>query len=283
MPEAGGRLKLFDSHCHLDMEEFHGDVEDALARASQAGVRRALLASCDEASSFEVLKLATEKSGPEIELLASAGVHPHDAAGVAAGLPGALTDLFMCESVFAIGETGLDFYYDNSPRHVQAEIFERHIEWARKAGKPLLVHLRNAANRSAGDAYGEAMALMRLNSADQCGGVIHCFSGDKNDARTALDLGFYVSFAGPLTYPKAELLREAAAYVPLDRTLCETDSPYLAPQSRRGKRNEPAFVREVYEKLAQTRNISLETLADSIWENGERLFARVNPKPQAKP
>jgi TatD DNase family protein len=115
---------------------------------------------------------------------------------------------------------------------------------------------------------------MRLNKADECGGVIHCFSGGKRDARAALDLGFYISFAGPVTFPKADELREAAGYIPLDRMLCETDSPYLAPQGRRGKRNEPAFVLETYEKLAEVRNIPMSELAGAIWENGERLFLK---------
>ena len=146
------------------------------------------------------------------------------------------------------------------------------IEWAKRAKKPIIVHLRNAANRGEGDAYREACDIMKKNSAGEQGGVIHCFSGDRPDAKTALDLGFYISFAGPLTYPKSESLRDAAAYVPLDRILCETDSPYLAPQSRRGRRNEPAFVPEVYETLANIKKTGLERLAEAIWENGETLF-----------
>jgi TatD DNase family protein len=145
------------------------------------------------------------------------------------------------------------------------------MEWAERAKKPILVHLRNAPSRDAGDAYGDAMAAI-ANHPKLSGGVIHCFSGVVDDARRALDLGFYISFAGPVTYPKSSELREAAAYIPTDRILCETDSPYLAPQTRRGKRNEPAFVREVYEKIAQARGTSLDEFSASVWENGERLF-----------
>jgi TatD DNase family protein len=273
--ETNGAISLVDSHCHLDMEEFSGEVAETLKRARDAGVRRVLLAACDEASSFAVLKLA--KSGdegmfPGVEVWASAGVHPHEASAVSKGLPDELTDLSSNKLVAAIGETGLDFHYDNSPRLDQAEVFERHIVWAKRARKPLIIHLRNANVRSDGDAYREAGALMKKNSADDCGGVIHCFSGERGDAKSALDLGFYISFAGPVTYQKSETLREVARYVPLDRLLCETDSPYLAPQGKRGRRNEPAHVHFVYETISKARDIPLSDLARAVWENAENLF-----------
>jgi TatD DNase family protein len=279
-------IKLFDSHCHLDAEEFREDFDLVLARAFEAGVARLLMAADSEVSSREVLKLAGKKSekngqgeaSPESpEIWASIGIHPHEAEGALEGgdIPkGLLSLLDMPEGnlIVAIGETGLDFFYDDSPRTAQAEAFERQILWAKSARKPVIVHIRNAANRSEGDAGREAMAIMRNCGADACGGVIHCFSGDKRDAKAALDMGFYISFAGPVTYPKADELRKTAAYVPLDRLLCETDSPYLAPQGRRGKRNEPAFVRDAYEKIAGVRNLPLEEFAAAVWENGERLF-----------
>lgn len=266
------QIKLFDSHCHLDMEDFKGRVDEALKNAYDAGVRRVLLAACDEMSSYEAIRLAEKEKNGRVKVWASAGVHPHDASGVAAGLPEELTDLSANTHVVAIGEMGLDFYYDNSPRKVQSEVFEWQIEWAKRAGKPIIVHLRNAEKRAYGDAYREAIAIMKKTDASACGGVIHCFSGEMDDARSALDMGFYISIAGPVTYPKAQSLRDVAAYVPLDRLLCETDSPYLAPQSRRGKRNEPALVREVYEKIAEVRKIPLEELAEAAWQNGDRLF-----------
>jgi TatD DNase family protein len=266
-------MRLFDTHCHLDMKEFRDDLPDVLDRAARAGVARLLLAACDEASSYEVLRIARENpKDSRVAIIAAAGVHPHEASSVKDGLPDELTDLTANKLVAAVGETGLDFHYDNSPRDIQSMSFERHIDWARHASKPLIVHLRNADVRSEGDAYKEAIALMKVNNADECGGVIHCFSGDKKDAKAALDLGFYISFAGPVTYPKAENLREAAAYVPPDRLLCETDSPYLAPQGHRGKRNEPAFVSETYGKVAEVRGMTTEALAEIIWVNGERLF-----------
>ncbi len=265
---------LFDSHCHLDMEAFRGRVEDVLKRAYDAGVRRVLLVACDETSSYDVIRIASEFKNSGIETWAAVGVHPHEASGVAGGLPEELTDLSANPYVVAIGEMGLDYYYDHSPRDVQAEVFEQQIAWARNAGKPIIVHLRNAEKRAEGDAYHDAIHILKRAGASDCGGIIHCFSGEVSDARAALDLGFYISFAGPITYPKATMLREAAAFVPLDRVLCETDSPYLAPQSRRGKQNEPALVREVYEKMAEVRKIPLDKLAETTWQNADRLFGK---------
>ncbi len=256
------------------MEEFGGKVDEILLRAYDAGVRRILLAACDERSSYEVLRIASQSGDEGVEIWAASGVHPHDASGVQAGLPDELTDLSSNARVVAIGEMGLDYYYDNSPRDVQAQVFAWQIEWARRAGKPIIVHLRNAADRQEGDAYRDAIRIMREGHASDCGGVIHCFSGDLADAKAALDMGFHISFAGPLTYPRAQALRDVAAYVPLERILCETDSPYLAPQSHRGRRNEPAYVRHVYEKMAEVRSIALEKLAATVWENGERLFGK---------
>ncbi|MDR1471473.1 MAG: TatD family hydrolase [Synergistaceae bacterium] len=265
------RLKLFDSHCHLDMEAFHDDRDEVISRASEAGVVRLLLAACDEASSIEVLRMA-RNSDERVEIWASSGVHPHEASSVKQGLPPSLEALASNDETAAIGEIGLDYYYDNSPREIQRAAFELQLEWAARADKPVLVHLRNAPLRESGDAYGEAMSMIKNHPALERGGVIHCFSGDVGDARTALDIGFYISFAGPVTYPKAADLRSAAAFVPLDRILCETDSPYLAPLSRRGRRNEPALIRETYMKIAELRGISLESLAKEVWRNGERLF-----------
>ena len=270
-----GEIRLFDSHCHLDMEAFGGDFDAVVSRAAEAGVRCALLAACDVRSSFEVIRIAREVKRPDIAFLASAGVHPHEAVSVRGGLPRGLEELADALEVVAIGEIGLDYYYDNSPRDVQITVFESQMEWAERAKKPILVHLRNAASRDAGDAYGQAMTAI-ANHPKLQGGVIHCFSGGIGDARRALDMGFYISFAGPVTYPKSSELREAAAYVQTDRILCETDSPYLAPQTKRGRRNEPALVREVYEKIAQTRGVSMDEFSVSVWENGERLFGNIS-------
>jgi TatD DNase family protein len=265
-------VRLFDSHCHLDMEDFSGDIDGVLARAFEAGVRMLLLAACDEASSAEIFRLKERYGGRGIKILASAGIHPHEAAGESIPFPPEFTGMAYREGMAAVGEIGLDYYYENSPRNIQMEVFERQLDWAAEAGKPVIIHLRNAADRVSGDAYGEAMSVLRKRRSGLAGGVIHCFSGGLEDARAALDMGFYISIAGPVTYPKANELRDVAAFVPPDRLLCETDSPYLAPRARRGKRNEPALVREVYLAISEARGVSLEALASAVWDNGERLF-----------
>jgi TatD DNase family protein len=257
------------------MEEFGGDVGDVLARARAAGVCRAMLAACDERSGIEVVRLAERYKESGVELLASVGIHPHEAALVR-NLPAGMRSMSRAKEVSAIGEMGLDYYYDNSPRNIQRDIFELQLELASDVKKPVIVHLRGSKERVLGDAYAEAMSVMKNYPGLR--GVIHCFSGNTDDARAALDMGFYISFAGPVTYPKAAELREAAAYVPIGRLLCETDSPYLAPQSKRGKRNEPAFVRAVYDKIAEIRGISFESLAETVWENGENLFGPAGPQ-----
>jgi len=253
------------------MEEFKDDLDEVLASAADAGVKRILLAACDERSSSKIAQMASRKNTAGVEFLASAGVHPHEAENVGNGLPDELVELSRKPETAAIGEIGLDFYYDNSPRATQRKVFEQMLDLAVQVRKPVLIHLRNAKIRSEGNAYSEAMSMMK-NFAGLTGGVIHCFSGDKGDARKALDIGFLISFAGPLTYPKADELREIAAYSPADRILCETDAPYLAPQSKRGRRNEPAQVRDVYEKLAELKNLALGEIAGIVWDNGERLF-----------
>lgn len=270
-----GEIKLFDSHCHLNMEEFRDKIDETLQRAATAGVRRLLLVAFDEPSSYDAVRIAGAGNPYGVFIQAAPGVHPHDADTVPHELPAELTDLADGRHVAAIGEMGLDYYYDNSPRDTQAQVFERQIEWAKRTGKPIVVHLRNAADRTQGDAYRDALRILRRVDAAACGGVIHCFTGEIPDARAALDLGFYISFAGVVTYPKAQALRDAAAFVPSDRILCETDSPYLAPQSRRGKRNEPALVREVYEKIAEVRKTPLAAFAAAVWQNGERLFGKL--------
>jgi len=253
------------------MKEFNDDLDEVLTRAAEAGVKRILLAACDEPSSRKAAQIASGKNTAGIELLASAGVHPHDADSVANGLPDELAQISLKPETAAIGEIGLDFYYDNSPRATQRKVFEQMLDLAVRTNKPVILHLRNAKIRSEGDAYSEAVSMIK-NFAGLSGGVLHCFSGNKTDARKALDMGYFLSFAGPLTYPKADELREIAVYSPADRILCETDAPYLAPQSRRGRRNEPALVLDVYEKLAELKDLALGEIAEIIWDNGKRLF-----------
>ncbi len=255
-------LKLIDTHCHLSMPQFKGQVEAIIDEAKAVGVERFVSVAFDEASSEEVVSLTDRYKGKGV--YASIGVHPHDSKGVAGGIPESLKGLAEKDRVVAIGETGLDYHYDHSPRGVQREVFALHINWAKEAKKPLIVHIR--------EAYRDALGLLKSEGADEVGGIIHCFSGEKNDAFAAIDMGFYVSFAGPLTYPNNLSLKEIAALLPVERLFCETDSPYLAPQAHRGKTNKPAYVRYVYEALSEAKGIGLDELARRLWDNAKALF-----------
>lgn len=253
---------LVDTHCHLEMDAFDADREGVLERAASQGVRWLVTVGTDEMSSLAATHLARRHAAQGV--FATVGVHPHEASAVAQGLPESLCALARQERVVAVGETGLDFFYDHSPREAQRRAFVLHVAWAREVAKPLVVHVR--------DAYDEALELLRAEGATSCGGVIHCFSGTWEHAVGALDLGFFISFGGPLTFSKNASLREVAARVPLDRLLCETDAPYLAPQPFRGKRNEPAHVVQVYHCLAEVRHMDRKDLAAAISRNAGTLF-----------
>ena len=263
---------LVDTHCHLNKEYYPDGLSEVFGKALKSDVKRLIFASADLASTREAVTLAEKHHGAP-EIWALAGVHPHEASSVSEGLPEELESLAMSNKVSAVGEIGLDFYYDNSPREIQGEVFRSQIRLAKKINKPVVIHVRDSAKRSSGDANSEMLAILNEESADLIGGVIHCFSGDRQNAIDALEMGFYISFAGPVTYPKNKALREIAMdTVPLDRILCETDSPYLAPQQIRGRTNEPCHVRDVYEMISMLKGMSLEEFAAAVKENGERLF-----------
>lgn len=263
---------LVDTHCHLNKKYYPDGLSQVFVNALNSDVKRLLLASVDLDSTKEAVALAEKHEGMP-ELWALAGVHPHEASSVSEGLPEELERLAVSSKVSAVGEIGLDFYYDHSPRETQREVFRWQIRLAKKIGKPIVIHVRDSVKRSSGDANSETLAILKEESADQIGGVIHCFSGDRQNALDALDLGFYISFAGPITYPKNQALREIAMEtIPLDRILCETDSPYLAPQQIRGKKNEPCHVRAVYEMISMLKSIPFEKFVEAVKENGERLF-----------
>lgn len=265
---------LVDTHCHLNKEYYPDGLSKVFENALKCDVKRLIFASADLASTREAVTLAEKHEGmPEIWALA--GVHPHEASSVSAGLPEELEELAKSTKVSAVGEIGLDFYYDNSPRDIQREVFRSQIRLAKRINKPVVIHVRDSAKRSSGDANSETLTILREESAERAGGVIHCFSGDAQNAMDALEMGFYISFAGPVTYPKNIALREIAMdIVPIDRILCETDSPYLAPQQIRGRTNEPCHVRAVYEMISMLKGMPLEEFAEAVKENGERLFCR---------
>jgi TatD DNase family protein len=244
------------------MEEFAPDLDEVLSRAAGAEVESILVVGSDEVGSAAALELV--KTRGKGGLFAAVGIHPHESSSAFSGIPNALKKMARSPEVVAIGETGLDFFYEHSPRDVQERVFAEHVALAKRVKKPLVVHVR--------DAYPEALEILKSEGAHECGGVIHCFSGSLEDAFTAIELGFFISFAGPLTYPKNAGLRDVAAALPLERLLCETDAPFLSPQPRRGRRNEPSNVAYVYQALAEAREIPLEECAGALWENASRLF-----------
>lgn len=252
---------LVDSHAHLDGKQFSHDLDEVVERARQADVNTILTIGCDLESSRASVDLALRYP----EIYASVGVHPHDALTLDQALLDELERMAeSIDKVVAIGEIGLDFYRDRSPREIQREAFRKQIRLARKLGKPVIVHDR--------DAHEEVLQILREENASEVGGVLHCFSGDLAMARACVEMGFLISFAGPLTYPKNDALRQIAAELPIDVMLVETDCPYLAPQGWRGKRNESAYVRSTAEKLAEVKGLSLEDVARTTSLNAFRLF-----------
>lgn len=252
---------LIDTHAHLDSAQFRDDLAEVVARAARNGIGSILTVGCDLESSRNSIDLALRFP----QIYASVGIHPHDAASVTSETLAELARMAeTVDKVVAIGETGLDFYRDRSPRSVQREVFREHIRLAKALGKPLIIHDR--------EAHDEILSIMAEEQAGEVGGVLHCFSGDLQMARTCIAMGFLISFAGPLTYPKNQSLRDTAKALPIDAMLVETDCPYLAPQGRRGSRNEPAFVRNTAEQLAELKGLSLEDVARITSLNAYRLF-----------
>ncbi len=253
---------LIDSHAHIQGKEYAGEVEAVIARAREAGVEKiiAVGGAGDMSSNTEAIALA--KTFPDI--YATVGMHPHDAKDVGADELKKLKELAAAPKVVAVGETGLDYYYDHSPREVQRRVFAEFIHLARETGLPIVVHERDAAN--------DAAQLLRGEGEGKIHGVIHCFTGDYEAACAYLNLGFYISFTGIITFKNAEPLREVVRKVPLERMFVETDSPYLTPVPHRGKRNEPAYVRYVAETIANLKRISLEEVARVTTQNVQALF-----------
>lgn len=254
---------LIDSHCHLDSKEFDSDREEVIHRALDAGVER-------------MVAIGTGDGPPDLEagirladrferFLATAGIHPHDAAKAAPEHYKNLAALLRHPKLVALGEIGLDYHYDFSPRDVQKAVFIEQMRIAADAGKPIVIHTR--------EAWDDTFALLEEHwEPHGIPGIMHCFSGGRAEAKRALDLGFYLSFGGIVTYPKALDVHESARLAPLDRILIETDSPYLAPVPKRGKRNEPALIVHTARRLAELREVSFEDIARATTENFNRLY-----------
>jgi TatD DNase family protein len=257
-------VKLIDSHCHLDDKQFDPDRAEVIARAREAGVERMMAIGTGDGPPD--LEAAVRLARQHDFIYATVGVHPHDAAKATPETFAALGALARESKVLAIGEIGLDYHYDFSPRVVQHEVFVEQLKLAATAGKPVVIHTR--------EAWEDTLALLREHASGA--GIIHCFSGGPEEARQALDLGFYLSFGGVVTFPKAEALRDAARIAPEDRLLVETDAPYLAPVPKRGKRNEPAFMVETARRLGEVRGVAPERIAEITTANFERLLLNCN-------
>jgi len=253
---------LVDSHCHLDFPDFDGEMDAVIERAGAAGVGY-MLTICTHVSRFDRVRAVVEGRS---NLRCSVGIHPHNVAEEPTVSSGDLVDLTKSDEVVAIGETGLDFYYDHSPRDAQEASFRTHIAAARETGLPVIVHSRDADERT-------AAVLADEHGIGDFSGVLHCFSSGPELAQAALDLGFYISASGIITFKKADELRAIFKDVPLDRLLVETDAPYLAPVPKRGKRNEPAYTAHTAEKLAEIKGISTAELAEATTDNFFRLFS----------
>jgi TatD DNase family protein len=252
-----------DSHAHLDDAAFDADRDEVIARARAAGLK--YLLTVGGCSGPDDLASGLPIAEQHDWMFTSVGIHPHEAARAAENHFESLQRAAANPKVVAIGEIGLDYYYDHSPREIQKQVLIRQLEIARASKLPIIIHCRDAWAD-----LGEIVAQHWHSSS--LGGILHCFTGAREEARRFLDWGFMVSFAGNVTFKKAENLHEAARFVPLDRLLTETDSPYLAPVPHRGKRNEPAFVVEVTRALAALRSISEEEMGRRAVENFIRFF-----------
>lgn len=260
---------LVDTHCHLNFNAYDDDRQQVIERATAAGVTRIINPGIDPQSSQEVIDLAAQHTG----VYAAVGVHPNSSAAFTAGTLAEIEALAAAPKVVAIGEIGLDYYWDKSPKEQQWAAFEAQLDLARRLLLPVIIHNRDASQ--------DVMAILENHAASlpadlrQRPGVLHSFSASSHIAERALQAGFYLGFTGPVTYNKADDLRAIARDVPLDRILVETDGPFLPPVPYRGKRNEPAYIPYIVERLAGLKQLTDEALAAATTENALRLFLMV--------
>ena len=259
-----------DSHAHLEGHRYDSDREQVIARARDAGVETIVaIGNGDGPANFDCgIRLAEKYEF----IYATIGIHPHEAKLADQPALERMEQLARRPKVIACGEIGLDYFYDHSPREVQQKAFIQQMELARAAKLPIVIHCRPSDGSE--DAWHDCLRLIQEQWAPSgLGGILHCFTGNADQAERALEMGFLVSFAGNVTFPKAQQIREAALQIPLDRMLIETDSPFLAPLPQRGKRNEPAFVREVARQLGELRGRSTEEIGAQTTENFRRFFS----------
>lgn len=251
-------LSIIDTHCHLDMNQFDPDRKEVIDRARAAGIEVMITVGSDLKGAVGAMKLAEQYDF----IYASIGIHPHDAKDFNDATYRQLKEWAKGTRVVAIGETGLDYHYDHSPRQVQRDVFEKHLRLAEETGLPVIVHSREAQK--------DTVEILRRSGTNR--GVLHCFSGDMEMAEQVMSLGLYISIAGPVTFKKAIGLKEIAGTIPDDYLMVETDAPYLSPEPFRGRRNEPAFIIQTLKQLADLRKVGLEDMARITGLNAKRLF-----------
>lgn len=251
---------LFDSHAHYNDDRFKEDVDELLGSMNDNNVGY-IMNAC---SSIDEISYILELTNKYPFLFGSVGVHPHEVGGMCENDIDKLREFSKNEKILAIGEIGLDYYYDNSPRDVQKKWFARQVDLARELSFPVIIHDR--------DAHKDCIDILKEHKVWECGGVFHCFSGSSEMAKEVLDMGMYIAFGGSLTFKKAQKPVEAASVVPLDKILIETDCPYLTPEPYRGKRNDSSYIHLVAEKLSQIKNVSVSEIENATFENAKRLF-----------
>lgn len=253
-------IELIDTHVHLMDKQFVKDLPQVLERARAAGISKMVNIGYDLSSGQEGVAMAEREEG----LFAVVGIHPHDAVTCTSRALKEMENMAKNPKVVALGEMGLDYYRDLSPRDVQKEAFREQLRLAKRLNKPVVIHDR--------DAHQDVMEILKEEKVIEIGGVMHCYSGSWEMAREAMKMDLYISIAGPVTFNNARRLQDIGKLVPLNRLLIETDCPYLAPEPYRGKRNEPAYVVKVAEKIAELKGITLESLAAATTDNAGKLF-----------
>ena len=251
---------LFDTHMHLNARQFAEDREETIQRAFDAGVHYMVVVGFDR----ETIPLAIEIAEQNETIYASVGWHPVDAIDMTDNDLQWIEELVAHPKVVAIGEMGLDYHWDKSPKDIQKEVFRKQIHLAKKVNMPIIIHNREATE--------DIIQILKEENAGEVGGIMHCYNDSVDYVQACLDMNFYISLGGPVTFKNAPLPKEVAKQVPLDRLLIETDAPYLAPHPNRGKRNEPAYVKLVAEKIAELREMDVEEISERTTKNGLALF-----------
>ena len=251
---------IFDSHTHLNAEQFNDDIPETIERAKELGVTKMAVVGFDTPTIEKSLQLSHDYSN----IYSIIGWHPTEAGSYTKDVEKKLQEQLTMPKVVALGEIGLDYYWMEDPKEVQAEVFRRQIAITKEMNLPISIHTR--------EALADTYQILKEEDIRDIGGIMHSFSGDFEWAKRFLDLGMHISFSGVVTFKKAQDVQEAATHVPLDRLLVETDAPYLAPVPYRGKRNEPGYTRYTVEKIAELRNLPVEEVALQTWKNAHRLF-----------